>query len=146
MLMRKKEKNAHCQRFIPAMHSDSKQRFSLENDLHRAINHEEFVLYYQPQFEIPSRKVVGVEALIRWNHPTKGIVAPNQFLPYSEETGLITKIEHWVIREGFAMAKRMQDRGFDELILSLNLFCRTVDSIKFVDTCKKSFARNGCIS
>ncbi len=83
--------------FEPAMDALIERRRTLERDLRHAISAGEFVLHYQPVIRLESRTVSGFEALIRWNHPTRGLVSPAEFIPFAEETGLITEIDEWVL-------------------------------------------------
>jgi diguanylate cyclase (GGDEF)-like protein/PAS domain S-box-containing protein len=85
--------------FDPGMRAQAVARLELESDLRRAVDNGEFVLYYQPKVSLKTDKIVGAEALIRWRHPQRGIVSPDQFIPLAEETGLIVPIGLWVLRE-----------------------------------------------
>ena len=84
--------------FDPAMSEAASVRHELETELRRAIQKDELELHYQPIIDTRTRKICGAEALVRWRHPTKGIIAPNQFIPLAEDTGLITQIGEWVLR------------------------------------------------
>src|SRR4030081_3371712 len=88
-----------CQVFEPAMHTAAVERLEVEADLRRACERDEFVVYYQPIVDVRSRWISGVEALIRWEHPTRGLLAPTSFISLAEETGLIHEIGHKVLRE-----------------------------------------------
>jgi diguanylate cyclase (GGDEF)-like protein len=86
-------------------------RLELENELRHALEREQFQLYFQPKIDLKSSKIYGVEALIRWNHPEKGVISPDFFIPLAEETGLITSIGYWVMRTACAINKQWQDQG-----------------------------------
>jgi diguanylate cyclase (GGDEF)-like protein len=86
------------------MEGDARLRTRLRNELTEALAQDQFTLFYQPHVEIATGRVVGCEALIRWNHPTRGLVSPFEFIPFAEETGLITSIDDWVMRRAFETA------------------------------------------
>ncbi|MCS7461063.1 EAL domain-containing protein [Paenibacillus doosanensis] len=104
--------------------NDPLQRLELEHDLRKALEREEFELYYQPQYDIRNNRLIGMEALIRWNHPKHGMISPVQFIPLAEETGLIVAIGEWVLRTACSQNKRWQDSGLPTLIVSVNLSLR----------------------
>lgn len=85
--------------FESSMYQTVCHRLQLETDLRKAIQHDEFVLHYQPIVELETETIVGVEALIRWHHPTRGLIAPDQFIPIAEETGFILKLGRWALKE-----------------------------------------------
>ena len=99
-------------------------RLSLEGDLRRALENGEFFLCYQPQVDLVTRRIVGMETLIRWQHPQRGLISPVQFIPLAEETGLIVPIGAWVLRTACAQAKAWQDAGLPLVRLSVNLSAR----------------------
>ncbi|MFD0051609.1 putative bifunctional diguanylate cyclase/phosphodiesterase [Actinomycetes bacterium NPDC127524] len=88
------------------------KKLVLENDLYKAIERNELVVYYQPQIDYHSRKIIGVEALIRWNHPKLGLVPPSEFIPIAEESGLILPIGEWILWEACTQVKKWNDQGF----------------------------------
>ena len=92
--------------FDAEMRAQAVARLELESDLRRAIDNREFVLYYQPKVSLKTDKIVGVEALIRWRHPQRGIVPPDQFISLAEETGMIVPIGLWVLREACTAMRR----------------------------------------
>jgi diguanylate cyclase (GGDEF)-like protein/PAS domain S-box-containing protein len=109
--------------FEPEMHEGVLARLELRTDLQRAIATEQLALHYQPVVRIQDGSISGVEALLRWRHPERGMIPPDQFIPLAEETGLIIPIGRWVLREGCRHARRMRDAlpaGAD-LTMSINL-------------------------
>ncbi|MBP1931674.1 putative bifunctional diguanylate cyclase/phosphodiesterase [Ammoniphilus resinae] len=106
------------------MEAQYTKRLKLENDLRKALARKEFVLYYQPQVDIRNHEVIGVEALIRWNHPETGFISPAEFIPLAEETGLIVPIGEWVLYTACLQNKAWQDAGFNPMRMSVNLSAR----------------------
>ena len=100
------------------------QNLSLETGIRRALDNDEFHLMYQPQINIKSGEIVGVEALLRWNHPEHGPITPAEFIPYAEETGMIVEIGHWVLRSACAELKHWRDAGLPEIRMSINMSAR----------------------
>ena len=94
--------------FDDEMRAQAVARLELESDLRRAVDNQEFVVYYQPKVSLKTSKIVGVEALVRWRHPVRGIVSPDEFVPLAEETGLIVPIGLWVLREACQTMQRWQ--------------------------------------
>ena len=86
------------------MERDAQRRTDLRNELAKAIENDQFTLYYQPHIELRTGKVIGCEALIRWNHPERGLVMPDHFIPFAEQAGIITRIDSWVMRNAFVAA------------------------------------------
>lgn len=100
------------------------ERLALESGLRRALERDEFVLHYQPKIDIRSGEIIGMEALVRWQHPTKGLIAPMQFIPLAEETGLIVPIGQWVLKTACARNKSWQEQGLPPLCIAVNLSAR----------------------
>ncbi|MCU0518532.1 MAG: EAL domain-containing protein [Oscillatoria sp. Prado101] len=119
----KAHSQAHCAVFHPAMHSGALTRLQLESDLHRAIQRQQFKVYYQPIVSLATLRIAGFEALVRWEHPSRGMVSPAEFIPLAEETGLISLIDRWVLREACQQLGVWQ-RAFpapQPLMISVNL-------------------------
>jgi diguanylate cyclase (GGDEF)-like protein/PAS domain S-box-containing protein len=107
--------------FQPTMNTVHVERISLENDLRSAIKEgNQFELHYQPQVNTTQRAIVGVEALIRWNHPKKGLISPDEFIPMAEETGLIVAISDWVLGAACAQLAKLNRQGFGRLKMGIN--------------------------
>ena len=114
--------------FDKAMHDQAMARLQLENDLRRAIERDQFQLVYQPIVKLQTARVVGFEALIRWNHPKRGVVSPADFIPVAEETGLIVPIGRWVLQEACRQlgAWREQLPSAEALTINVNISKRQV--------------------
>jgi diguanylate cyclase (GGDEF)-like protein/PAS domain S-box-containing protein len=121
-LYRAKEQGGNrYQLYAPAMNAIAYKRLVLENSLRRAIEREEFRLYYQPLVSLRDGTVVGVEALIRWQHPELGLVSPAEFIPLAEETGLIVQLTHWVLRTACRQMKEWHEAGLELMTVAVNI-------------------------
>jgi diguanylate cyclase len=107
--------------FTPQMSTFFPDRLALENDLRKAFDRREFELHYQPKVDVASGETTGMEALVRWRHPERGLVLPAEFIPLAEETGLIIPLGHWVLREACRQNKAWQDRGLRPLRTAINI-------------------------
>lgn len=110
--------------FIASMRQDTQARMNLENDLHHALERDEFELVYQPQADVETGKMNGAEALIRWRHPHRGLISPAEFIPLAEETGLIVPIGRWVIQEACRQVRVWLDEGVGLVPVAINLSAR----------------------
>jgi diguanylate cyclase (GGDEF)-like protein/PAS domain S-box-containing protein len=124
MYRAKKLGRNNFQFYTPAMNEEAMERVRIESALRNALERGEFVLHYQPQVNLVSGQVVGMEALIRWQHPELGVVAPHRFITVAEETGLIVPIGAWVMRTACAQNKAWQDAGLGQLRVAVNLSAR----------------------
>ncbi|WP_160032650.1 bifunctional diguanylate cyclase/phosphodiesterase [Paenibacillus sp. An7] len=107
--------------FSNELNAQITERVELEGELRKSIEREEFELYYQPQFHAGEGKLIGVEALVRWNHPEKGILSPALFIPVAEEIGLITNLGTWVLREACRQMHKWHEEGGPLIPVSVNL-------------------------
>ena len=96
------------------------EKLSLMNSLKVALDNDEFIIYYQPQYSLPDRRIMGFEALIRWNSPVLGMVSPGRFIPIAEESGAIIPLGSWILEESIKFIKRIHELGHDDLIISVN--------------------------
>jgi EAL domain-containing protein (putative c-di-GMP-specific phosphodiesterase class I) len=103
------------------MNSASSERLEIENQLHCASERGELQLYYQPQFQLPSRQLGGMEALLRWNHPKWGLVLPGRFIPVAEESGLIIPISLWVLQEACRQHQVWRRAGYPPVKIAVNI-------------------------
>jgi diguanylate cyclase (GGDEF)-like protein len=112
---------ARYELFDTVMHTRAVALLKLENDLRRAIERQEFRVFYQPIISLQTDQIAGFEALVRWEHPERGVVSPDEFIPLSEETGLIMEIGHWVLHEACRQMYEWQESLQRPLMLSVNL-------------------------
>lgn len=110
-----------CQFYDPSMNAQAHEQLILENSLRRALEREEFVVHYQPQVNINTGQIVGVEALVRWQHPDLGLLYPDKFISLAEKTGLIVPIGEWVMRTACRKNKEWQDKGYPAVRVAVNL-------------------------
>jgi diguanylate cyclase (GGDEF)-like protein/PAS domain S-box-containing protein len=134
-----------AQVFDGSMHAEVVSRLALDADLRGAIERGEFSIRYQPTVALPGQQLVGLEALIRWHHPTRGFVPPDQFIPLAEETGLITRIGQFVIDEACRQARAWQREcpQTSDLSISVNLSARQIQAVEIVDMIRAALERSG---
>ncbi len=106
-----------------SMSADTREELMLENDIHKAITNDEFIMYYQPQLNIETNEIIGAEALVRWNHPQKGFITPDTFIPLAEESGIIIKLEEWIFNKILSDAKELSTckDGFNLQHIAINI-------------------------
>lgn len=122
---------------------DLNRKVLLETELRKALEQEQFELYYQPQIHSKTKEIVGVEALIRWHHPEHGLISPLDFIPVAEETGLITPIGEWVLKTAVAQLKNWHEEGFSKLTMAVNVSIRQFMSYGFTDVVKRTLCEEG---
>lgn len=120
--------------FQPQMHAAQLDRLSVEHDLRAAVKAgDQFELYFQPQIDSLTSKVIGLEALIRWHHPEEGMISPDVFIPIAEETGLIVAVSDWVLRTACEQLADLRRMGFHNLRLGVNLSPREFDRSDLIE-------------
>jgi diguanylate cyclase (GGDEF)-like protein len=142
-LFRAKEKGRHCFQFYkPEMSVNAMERLELENSMRKALDEDQFVVYYQPTIDIHKNEIVGVEALLRWEHPDKGIIKPNDFVPLAEDCGLIVPIGEKLIRTAARQVKAWKDEGFENQNVSINIAPRQFRDMDIVALFKEVMHEN----
>ena len=129
--------------FTAEMNDFANERLSLEQSLRRALERNELTLQYQPRVNIQSGKVVAVEALLRWQHPERGLVLPDRFIGLAEETGLIVPIGEWVLRTACAQGAQWISKGLPRVIISVNLSARQLWDRSFAGIVRETVAATG---
>lgn len=122
-----------CKFFSKFMNEKIAKRLDFENRLRRALEREEFLLYYQPQIEIATGKVTGMEALLRWQEPEKGLVLPNEFISVVEDTGVIIPLGDWILRTACMQNKAWLDKGLKSVHVAVNISMRQFKQKNFVE-------------
>jgi diguanylate cyclase (GGDEF)-like protein len=138
MYSAKQHGRGNFRRFTPGMDAGTEERVQLESDLHNALTQNQFQLYYQPKVDTQTGEVRSAEALIRWLHPTHGIVSPAEFIPLAEECGLIGAIGGWVIREACRQTRTWQIDGVPSLRVSVNLSASQFRDSGLVDSIRRA--------
>ena len=131
------------QLYASSMNSKALERLGLENSLHHALREGQFVVHYQPQTELKTGKIAGAEALVRWNHPELGLIAPMEFIPLAEEIGLVVPINEWVFRASVKQLKAWTKEGFADLSLSLNISSPQLEEELLIKQLKTLLAETG---
>jgi diguanylate cyclase (GGDEF)-like protein len=120
--------------YAPAMNAKALEQLALENGLRKAIANGELIMHYQPIVSFATSRVIGVEALIRWNHPELGLLFPADFISLAEATGLIGPLGEWSLREACAQVKTLREHGLSNLHAACNLSVRQIQQLDFVET------------
>jgi diguanylate cyclase (GGDEF)-like protein len=124
--------------FDSRMHDNAMKLLQLEADLRRAVKNQEFIVNYQPIVSLSNSGIVGVEALLRWQHPQRGIISPMEFIPLAEETGLISEIGEWILRTACAQNIEWQNAGFDPLLMKVNFSVRQFQRKDLLEVVKRA--------
>jgi diguanylate cyclase (GGDEF)-like protein len=131
-----------CALFDSHMQTAARERLALEMDLIEALERHELYLLYQPTFDLSSERVVGVEALIRWRHPTRGVVSPEEFIPIAEESGLIVPIGRWVLEQACHQAAVWHSHGH-EVGVAVNVSARQLDDDGLIEDVRRTLRDSG---
>jgi diguanylate cyclase (GGDEF)-like protein len=115
--------------YTTAFNIGSSDRLALQSSLRHALERQELLLYYQPQVSLKTGQIIGAEALVRWQHPDRGLISPDKFIPIAEETGLIVPIGEWVLKTACQQTKVWQNAGFSHLRIAVNLSSRQFSQI-----------------
>jgi diguanylate cyclase (GGDEF)-like protein/PAS domain S-box-containing protein len=134
MYRAKEQGRNNYQFYTPEMTARTQDKLALEHDLRCALARDELLLHYQPKVDLKSGQVVGLEALLRWQHPDRGLVSPAQFIPLAEDTGLIVPIGAWALQTACRQNKAWQEAGLPHLSMAVNLSARQFKQAGLVDT------------
>ncbi|HPF16660.1 MAG TPA: EAL domain-containing protein [Thermotogota bacterium] len=129
--------------YTSKMNAKALKRLEMETKLHKAIERENFLLHYQPQFDLNTNTLVGIEALIRWNDPEKGLIAPSEFIPIAEESGLILQLGTWVLKQACLQMKKWKDLGLFGFRVSVNISPLQFSQENFLDILKQTIDETG---
>jgi diguanylate cyclase (GGDEF)-like protein len=127
----------------PVMKEEVREKVELANDLYKAMERDELFLYYQPQICVKTNRIVGLEALIRWKHPERGIISPGVFIPIAEQTGLIHSIGEWVLKTACTQNKVWQMKGYDPLVMAVNLSVEQFRGTRLIEVVSESLKESG---
>ncbi|HSI87869.1 MAG TPA: bifunctional diguanylate cyclase/phosphodiesterase, partial [Pyrinomonadaceae bacterium] len=128
--------------YSDGMNADAEKRLAMEQNLRRALERGEFEVYYQPKIDADSRKISGVEALVRWRHPEFGMISPAEFIPLAEETGMIVPLGEWVLQQACTETRRLIEQGFD-LSVAVNFSLRQLHQDSLVQKVQKILEETG---
>jgi EAL domain-containing protein (putative c-di-GMP-specific phosphodiesterase class I) len=145
MYMAKRDSKGSYRVFEPTMHERVVERLELRSDLQHALTQDQLELHYQPVVRLAGRDILGVEALVRWNHPNRGTIPPIQFIPVAEETGLIIPMGRWILETACREGVRLQQLfpRTEALTMSVNLSVRQLQSETLVGDVRKALATTG---
>jgi diguanylate cyclase (GGDEF)-like protein len=138
MYFAKEQGKNNYQFYMQSMNARAFESLAMENDLRRALENDELLLYYQPQVDIVNGKVIGVEALIRWQHPEKGMISPVDFIPVAEKNGLINPIGEWVLKTACNQSRKWRDQGMPPLLMSVNIASQQFQQKNFIEIIQNS--------
>ena len=136
MYKAKEEGRNNVQFYSSEMTEFALKHMEIKTELRQAIENEEFVIYYQPQINAKTNTLVGLEALVRWQHPTKGLLSPDIFIPLAEDTAMIVKIDQWVMKTAMQQIAQWYDEGLNPGVLAINLSIQQLEEDEFLEKIK----------
>ncbi len=139
----KQQGRSQYQFYSPKLNAQLQERLALENELRGALERGEMVVYYQPMVDLHTREVTAVEALVRWQHPTRGLVSPAKFIPIAENNGLIVSIGEWVLRTACAQNRDWHLAGMKPIRMSVNLSARQFEEPNLVEVVTQVLQETG---
>jgi diguanylate cyclase (GGDEF)-like protein/PAS domain S-box-containing protein len=144
-MYRAKDEGGDFRVFDPAMYERAFRQLEVENDLRRAIEQEEFVVHYQPMVDLQTGELWGMEALVRWDHPERGLLNPSEFAPVAEESGLVIPVGEQILREACFRAKEWQEENprIPPLVMSVNLSASQLSRLDLADTVERVLGETG---
>ncbi len=142
-MYRAKEQGDNYQFYTPAMNEKALERIEIEQALRKALEQGEFEVYFQPQVNIRDGRISGMEALLRWHHPEKGIKLPGEFISVAEDTALIISIGEWVLRKACSQSMEWQNKGYNRLRVSVNISACQFRQKQLVDTVSRVLQETG---
>ncbi len=142
-MFKAKERGGSFLFYEPEMEAVVTNKVEIEQDLRQSLDREELDVFYQPKYDLTTSKVMGIEALVRWNHPDKGLVGPNDFIPLAEETGLISELGLWVLITSCVQAKSWIDKGYAAIPVSVNLSGRQLENGDIVEQVSQVLSQSG---
>ncbi|WP_318507191.1 putative bifunctional diguanylate cyclase/phosphodiesterase [Bacillus sp. T3] len=143
MFQAKRMGGNQVKRYSEDIVSQSQKIFEFENDFSRALENQEFSLVYQPKIDAKTLTVIAIEALIRWNHPVRGILRPSEFIPIAEKTGLISRLGDWVMREACFQMKQWQEQGYSAIRIAVNVSLLQFNQKSFPDKVQEILSESG---
>ncbi|MCF6310232.1 MAG: bifunctional diguanylate cyclase/phosphodiesterase [Sulfurimonas sp.] len=144
MYKAKEEGRNNFQFYSAEMTALALSKLVMESNMRKALENEEFVLYYQPQMNGTNDELIGMEALVRWQHPTRGLISPAEFIPLAEETGLIVELDKWVMKTAMNQVSKWYKQGLNPGVLALNLAIKLLQQKDFIDVLKKLIEETTC--
>ncbi|MDA8442754.1 MAG: EAL domain-containing protein, partial [Peptococcaceae bacterium] len=143
MYQTKDQGRNHYQFYTLALNQSLSERLALQNDLRRALDRQEFILHYQPKYRLQDGQFCGLEALVRWQHPERGLLLPGEFIAIAEDSGLILALGEWVLREACTQNKRWQLKGYRPVRVAVNLSARQFRQANLVSQIDRILSETG---